>query len=173
MELKRCPFCGGKADFGVDAGSYGYYSATRWIECQNDKCAVKPRTPSKRLEEWKQGVGSYRVDPDLELSAGWNTRAQLQSECEIKTVLCSDCPPINYPTDRTSCAEDAALDGRRAQETEGDLTGLIDSYVTEAAEFPDRTSQSDRPDMLLITIDELRAMLRTFTDEIRALDQGE
>lgn len=54
-----------------------------------------------------------------------------------------------------------------------DLDSLINSYVTEVCEYPDRTSPIDQPGMLLIIEAELRTLLRVFIDEIRAFDQGE
>lgn len=38
---------------------------------------------------------------------------------------------------------------------------VMDDIVREVAELPDRTSPEDRPDMMLVTADELRAILAT------------
>lgn len=71
----------------------------------------------------------------------------------------------------TDIGNDAEVDGPPS--AGADLTGLIEHYVCELAELPNRTSPADQPDMLLVSPNELRKTLRIFVDEVRALDQGE
>ena len=54
IELKRCPFCGGKATIDNNG------STVWWVECNND-CQIQPGTPvfskpSKAIEAWNRRV---------------------------------------------------------------------------------------------------------------------
>jgi hypothetical protein len=80
MDIDACPFCGSPGRFQWDSGSYGYTPPTQWIECSNDKCLVKPRTPSLPTEQWAPKKGHYPVYVDDDLRRAWNTRATLTTQ---------------------------------------------------------------------------------------------
>ncbi len=88
-ELKPCPFCGGKAIWRKDSGSYGYTPPKIWIACENEpfenpygkgydtrknKCFAK--TKAVATEEWTKIKGTYSIDARArtEVIAAWNTR---------------------------------------------------------------------------------------------------
>ena len=53
MDIKPCPFCGGKAVLQRLGGYYEY------VRCVNEKCTIKPITPcyleeGRAIKEWNK-----------------------------------------------------------------------------------------------------------------------
>jgi Lar family restriction alleviation protein len=71
-ELKRCPFCGSKAELVHHSGSYGYYSGSYGVKCT--KCVVK--TATFQDEAYTQATGHYSVSEQAKAQAidAWDTR---------------------------------------------------------------------------------------------------
>ena len=58
MELKKCPFCGGEAKWGM-------MESNHYVRCYNPDCLIKPTTALFRFYETKQ-----------EAIEAWNKRGE-------------------------------------------------------------------------------------------------
>lgn len=77
VELKPCPFCGGKPRVTRDGDDGGIT-----IECPNCSKAWKDE---KRSERWASDFGFYGWDEssDGAVIAAWNRRAVISSTCHV------------------------------------------------------------------------------------------
>lgn len=64
-QLKRCPFCGGKAERAL---SWGSNEPVRLFHCANEKCIAH------QYEQDEQGGYSVEFGSDAEAIAAWNRR---------------------------------------------------------------------------------------------------
>lgn len=77
VDLKPCPFCGGKPRVTRDGSDGGIT-----IECPNRSKAWKDE---KRSERWASDFGFYGWDEssDGAVIAAWNRRAVIRSTCHV------------------------------------------------------------------------------------------
>jgi hypothetical protein len=75
-QVKTCPFCGTAAAFlkKESARAAEGEAPMRALGCNNEGCSIRPQTPWRDTQQWKQGVGYYDVSYDKVAISEWNRR---------------------------------------------------------------------------------------------------
>ncbi len=74
VELKPCPFCGGRAEIFGEPGSYGYYPSKTGARCANASCSVKPQVRFDNFEGKPTHKTKREPTSQDKAITAWNTR---------------------------------------------------------------------------------------------------